>query len=338
MPCGADIGIGGWRILAPARLHFGFLDINGSLGRRFGSIGVALDEPHLDLVAMPAARLEITGRDGHRLGRYVEEAANHLGVAAIGRFDLRSSIPCHAGFGSGTQLALSAAAALAHLNGAAFDPVMAAAALDRGNRSGVGLAAFISGGLIVDGGRGPEAGPPPVLSRLAFPPSWRLILAIDETAEGVHGTAEIAAFATLPPFPSREAADLCRLTLMKILPGVANGDIDAFGSGISELQRRIGDYFAPVQGGRFASQRVAAALATLESCGAAGVGQSSWGPTGFALARSGDEAARLVAVARRTSGPASGLRFVIARGRNQGAVISASRPVRIGQKQGAAVP
>ena len=30
-------------VSAPARLHLGFLDLGGGLGRRFGSLGVAID-------------------------------------------------------------------------------------------------------------------------------------------------------------------------------------------------------------------------------------------------------------------------------------------------------
>ena len=71
---------------------------------------------------------------------------------------------------------------------------------------------------------------------------------------------------------------------MKALPALANCDIAAFGSAIKELQARLGDYFAPIQGGsRFSSPDVAAVLDLLESEGALGIGQSSWGPTGFAF-------------------------------------------------------
>src|SRR5258708_15684104 len=30
-------------VFAPARLHLGFLDLNGGLGRRFGSLGLTID-------------------------------------------------------------------------------------------------------------------------------------------------------------------------------------------------------------------------------------------------------------------------------------------------------
>ena len=31
------------QIISPARLHLGFMDLSGSLGRKFGSVGLAID-------------------------------------------------------------------------------------------------------------------------------------------------------------------------------------------------------------------------------------------------------------------------------------------------------
>jgi hypothetical protein len=36
--------VAGVRIEAPARLHLGFVDLHGGLGRRFGSLGLALED------------------------------------------------------------------------------------------------------------------------------------------------------------------------------------------------------------------------------------------------------------------------------------------------------
>ena len=43
-----------------ARLHLGFLDLNGGLGRRFGSLGLALDGPEtvLELSRAPTNQRE----------------------------------------------------------------------------------------------------------------------------------------------------------------------------------------------------------------------------------------------------------------------------------------
>ena len=46
---------------APARLHFGVLDLRGSLGRRFGGIGAAVPAPSLLLEARPAPGLTVEG-------------------------------------------------------------------------------------------------------------------------------------------------------------------------------------------------------------------------------------------------------------------------------------
>ena len=108
---------------------------------------------------------------------------------------------------------------------------------------------------------------------------------------------------------------------MKALPAVAEADLASFGAAIRELQSRLGDYFAPIQGGsRFTSPDVAAALARLDEAGAYGIGQSSWGPTGFAFAASAEEANRLVALLRGDAGP-RGLDIRICSGLNRGAQI-----------------
>jgi beta-ribofuranosylaminobenzene 5'-phosphate synthase len=315
------------RVRAPARLHFGFLDLHGGLGRRFGSIGLSLDAPGIDLTAARSDSLQVTGADApgiaaecERVRGYAALAAHHLGVPEAGAFHLADIIPAHAGFGSGTQLALSVAAALAALHGAPFAPDAFADALDRGNRSGVGLAAFVTGGLIVDGGRDDTDAPPPVIARLPFPEAWRVVLMLDAGRTGVHGAEERRAFRELPRFPAPEAAEICRTVLMQVLPAVVTQDIARFGAGITGIQRRIGDYFAPHQGGRYASAAVAAALATVEAAGIAGFGQSSWGPTGFALVA---DAAQAEALAAELRARHPDLTLRIARGRNRGAEIGA---------------
>ncbi len=182
----------------------------------------------------------------------------------------------------------------------------------------MGLAAFTEGGLIVDGGRDDSGAPPPVIARLPYPEDWRVVLILDEAMTGVHGSRETEAFRDLPPFEAAQAAEICRIVLMQILPAAATAEPTGFGAGITEIQKRIGDHFAPHQGGRYASPAVAEALATIAQSGVPGYGQSSWGPTGFALMPSQAEAERLVASLARPGR----LRFVIARGRNDGASVT----------------
>jgi predicted sugar kinase len=110
---------------------------------------------------------------------------------------------------------------------------------------------------------------------------------------------------------------------MKALPALAECDIGDFGSAIKELQARLGDYFAPIQGGsRFSSPDVAAALELLESEGALGIGQSSWGPTGFGFAPSAEAAEQLLARARHDP-RCRNLEIRACSGLNRGAEITA---------------
>ena len=316
---GSGLSVASVRVTAPARLHFGFLDLHGGLGRRFGSIGLAVDAPAVEITATRQDHLAVMGPEAERVRVYARGAAQHLGIPEAAALRVEAAIPPHAGFGSGTQLALAVAAALARLAGRPFAPTDFADALDRGNRSGVGLAAFTEGGLIVDGGRDAGGNPPPVIARLPYPEDWRVVLILDEGMTGVHGSREVEAFRDLPRFPADQAAEICRTVLMQVMPAAVVADAQAFGAGITSIQRRIGDHFAPHQGGRYASPAVAEALAAIAARGIAGYGQSSWGPTGFALVPSETEARALVAELDRP-GP---LRFLIARGRNTGAAITA---------------
>lgn len=286
-------------VTAPARLHLGFLDLNGALGRRFGSIGLAISGPRTRITIGMAARRQVTGPERERVKGHLETMQRALDLS--GAYDVRidEAVPAHVGLGSGTQLALALAAALRRLHGLPIDACHDAVRLGRGARSGIGIGLFERGGLVVDGGRGPAGTVAPIVSQMPFPEQWRILLVLDPHRQGVHGPDERDIFGRLTPCSEADAAHLCRLVLMKALPALAECDLAGFGSAITEMQARLGDYFAPLQGGsRFSSPDVAAALELLEHQGAVGIGQSSWGPTGFAFAPSAEEADRLLARAR----------------------------------------
>jgi beta-ribofuranosylaminobenzene 5'-phosphate synthase len=278
-----------------ARLHLGFFDLNGSLGRRFGSFGLALDRPVTTLTISRAPELTVEGPDADRVGAHIEALRAHLHLASTYGVTIEQAIPAHAGLGSGTQLAFALAAGLRRLEGLPEDFAGDALLLQRGGRSGIGAALFSRGGLVVDGGHGPHTVLPPVLSHLPFPEDWRVILVMDSTFTGVHGAEERAAFAALPKFSAAASADICHRLLMQALPALVERDLRQFGEAVSHIQAVLGDYFAPAQGGgRYTSAAVGAVMARLADFGAQGIGQSSWGPTGFAFAASDDEAQRLV--------------------------------------------
>jgi beta-ribofuranosylaminobenzene 5'-phosphate synthase len=279
-----------------ARLHLGFFDLEGGLGRRFGSIGQSLDQPATRLVARRSGTSRVSGPEHERVARYLAQMCAHLGVVGHHDIEIEQAVPPHAGLGSGTQLALAVATAVRRLHGLVDDPRGDAALLDRGARSGIGIGLFSQGGLVIDGGRGTLPGPPPLLVRAAMPEAWRVLLVLDRHREGLSGSQERAAFDSLGPMDPAVSGAICRLVLMQALPALAEGDLPAFGSAITAIQGHVGDYFAPSQGGRFTSPNVGAALHQLAEAGATGIGQSSWGPTGFAFAANDSEAQRLARV------------------------------------------
>jgi beta-RFAP synthase len=287
-------------VTVPARLHLGFFDLHGGLGRRFGSIGVAISDLQARIAIERAPATEITGPESDRVERYLDIMRRELGLAGGHRITIREAVPAHAGLGSGTQLALAVAAAVRRLHDLPLDVAADAIRLDRGARSGAGVGLFHHGGLVVDGGRGGALRPAPVIARMPVPESWRILVVLDPARQGKHGAEESTAFEKLPPFSADLAAHLCRLVLMKALPSLAEEDLAGFGSAVTEIQQRLGDYYAPAQGGaRFMSPDVAAVLDALARAGATGIGQSSWGPTAFAFAPSRADAERMAAVARK---------------------------------------
>lgn len=282
-------------VTVPARLHLGFLDLNGGLGRRFGSIGLAINGLKTSITFNAASQPQVTGPESERVRGYLQAMQRALDIENTCHVRIDEVVPAHAGLGSGTQIALAVAAGVRRFHGLPLDVRGDAIRLERGARSGVGIGLFDHGGLVVDGGRGPLTTAAPVVSRMPFPEQWRILVVLDPHRQGVHGPDEREVFSKLAPSSDGQAAHLCRLVLMKALPALAECDIAGFGSAIKEMQVLLGDYFAAIQGGsRFSSPDVAAALAALEDEGAYGIGQSSWGPTGFAFAPSAEEANRLV--------------------------------------------
>lgn len=310
-------------VAATARLHLGFLDMNGGLGRKFGGLGLSLDAPETRLTLTRAETNQVEGPEQARAAELLARAQAALAPGVAHRLVIHEAIPAHSGFGSGTQLALSVAAALRRLEELPHDAAADAALMSRGARSGLGAGLFATGGLVVDAGRGPLTLTPPVIARAAFPDDWRVILVSDPTAVGLHGADERDAFVALPPSSATDSGELCRLVLMQALPALAERALAPFGAAVARIQEVVGDYFAPRQGGRrFTSAKVEAAVGKLTREGATGGGQTSWGPTGFAFVES-ESAARALVARIEPQARAEGLDISIRRGLNRGAKIDA---------------
>ncbi|HXW97085.1 MAG TPA: beta-ribofuranosylaminobenzene 5'-phosphate synthase family protein [Gemmatimonadales bacterium] len=276
---------------APARLHFGILDLRGHRGRRFGGIGAAVPTPSVLLEATPEEQVTVEGPDAGRAQEFAQRYLASAGVAGGAHLKVLRTIPAHAGLGSGTQLALTVARALAELYDQPPDPLTLARHVGRGQRSAIGTWTFALGGFVLEGGRRPGTeAVAPLISRLPMPAAWRCVVVIPEGAPGLSGMAEAEAFRQLPLPEEREVERVAHLVLMQLLPALADADLVSFGAALTEIQRITGGWFAAAQGGAFAPGPSRDLVDRLAEFGALGVGQSSWGPTVYGLAPHQDAA------------------------------------------------
>lgn len=291
-------------VRAPARLHLGFLDLNADIGRKFGSIGLAIKSHSTSISVTAGEQFAITLHKPNEslkakliqlidvfygtVGCHIPNAQRSLNII------VDSHITQHSGLGSGTQLALTISTALAKYHCIEISTPELAAKMGRGKRSGIGIATFDRGGFIIDGGVKPKQTVPPVLFTRDFPEHWHIVLICSDNFQGVHGKAETSAFNDLPLFPIDSAREINHITLMQLLPALVEEDIDSFGDAITQIQALIGDHFASAQGGRYSSEAVANCLLESQRLGHKGIAQSSWGPTGCVFVDSEAKADKLI--------------------------------------------
>jgi beta-RFAP synthase len=280
---------------APSRLHFGMFAFGAGHRRQFGGVGLMIEEPRLRVVIRPAGKFTCAGLHAERALRIARQVA---GCWLAGRLPdcevLVEEAPReHAGLGLGTQLSLAVGVALAQFAGFPNppSPVEIAIRLGRARRSSVGAYGFMHGGLILDAGHAAGESIGTLVKRVELPDHWRVLLITPCLPNGLSGGQEAEAFAELPPVPPEVTGQLAREVLLEMLPAAVTRDFVAFSQSVYRFGRAAGNCFAGVQGGPYATSS-AAVVDRLRKCGVVGVGQSSWGPTVFALVEN-DAAAEL---------------------------------------------
>ncbi len=284
----------------PARLHFGLLDMNGSLGRVDGGVGLAIREPATLLTADPAAAVFVQGVQDpllrQRLETGLRTVCEHLKLRGVA-LTVRQGPPAHSGFGSATQILVGAAKTVSLL---ARNPQSAsglARMMGRGGTSGIGTAVIDGGGFILDGGHAFRTGPgskqdytpsraaedplpPPVLVQVPFPSEWQILICVPRGLD-IDGKRELEIFARECPVPDGEVDRMCRILLMQMLPAIAEQDLMHFCASLEACQQ-LG--FKQVEI-RTQTAVVRSAMTHMKDMGGQGVGMSSWGPAIFAFGR-----------------------------------------------------
>jgi beta-ribofuranosylaminobenzene 5'-phosphate synthase len=287
------------RVVAPSRLHFGLFHVPAKGEqqpgeRAFGGVGLMADSPNVVVTVRPAASWQFEGTLAGRAQVFAARFMEWLPESQRRPFQvLVERCPReHTGLGVGTQLGLAVAKALAVGVGEPDTAsVTLAARVGRGERSAIGVHGFDRGGLLADGGKLPGEVVSPLVAQVRLPTAWRVVLFSPPTPANWHGHRERAAFATAT---GGDRDSLRRIAKTAILPAAEAGDLRAFGEAVHEFNRRAGEPFAAAQGGPYASAEIAELIADVRSTGARGVGQSSWGPTVFAVVEDSDTAMSLV--------------------------------------------
>jgi len=312
-------------VKTPARLHLGLIDLNGDLGRIFGGLGVGINHPNVILEAEQSENFAVTGEKTEQVTTLAKRFLEAYNIKANAAINVKQVIPEHSGLGSGTQLALAVATALAKLFDVKATVQELAEVMERGRRTSVGTTIFEQGGFVVDGGKTTsEKRFPATIFRQTFPQDWRFVVAVPDVNKGLAKSEETAAFKALTPMKAEDAGRMCRLTMMKLLPALVERDIESFGEALTQLQIVIGNYFAEVQGGTYSSQAAAEGIALLQKLGAYGAGQSSWGPAFYGVTQK-ENAKQIEAKVKAFLKKSVGGQVFTAKANNKGAYIKITK-------------
>ncbi len=266
-------------IKTPRRLHLGLIDPSGSWGRRFGSLGVALEEGY-EIKLMPHEKLEIRaeGEDKETIKFIIGRMNKHFNTGFNYLVEVRKAIPRHIGLGSTTQLSLAVGVGIAKLNNINAEIEELAEIFGRGKNSGAGIYTFKYGGFVIDGGV--KEGIPPLILREEFPENWAFLLVIPQVKRGFNEEEEKPIMANIRGKPEI-AKEISHRILLGLLPALKEKDIGTFGRHLSEIQTLVGKHFEDYQGGEF-REDVKLIMEFLRE-NTYGYGQSSWGPTVYGL-------------------------------------------------------
>jgi beta-RFAP synthase len=311
------------RITAPARLHFGLLQIDPTKPHCYGGLGLMLQTPclricvgrsdhsevHLanDIAERPGTKeaLEAKVFDALYLARdYFVDGSNkvyQLTVEAMPRL--------HCGLGTGTQLACAVVTGIAALRqfelaGSICDHAQGlwesivegstphlelSTASGRGKRSHIGIEGFLSGGWIFDEGgnvlqnQTSARASTRSVSKWEFPETWQVLLFLNDQLEGLSGTVEQASFDRGQSDNGEVSNQMYALAVSEILPAISSHDYNQFSGAIRRYNQLAGELFIQRESPS-RIQRYANQLGNVMSeLSIDAFGQTSWGPTMWAV-------------------------------------------------------
>lgn len=269
------------KLFSPARIHLGFLEMNQSLPRFFGSLGLTISKYGYEIEIKNSDRFKVVSTDSNLKKKVLSILIKFKKNMKIPFCEIiiNKFIPRHIGLGSGTQLSLS----IGYLVSLFFDLKMTideiAIFLKRGKRSGIGIQSFKKGGFAIDLGKKKNStGTPLELINLKWPDEWKIILIFQNKKEGFSGNNEIFEFKKVDRLPIKK--NNCSELLLKVIPGIMERDFKTFCQGIQLIQENMSETFYRDKR-IFASKKIRQLFKDFSKNKLCGYGQTSWGPTGF---------------------------------------------------------
>ncbi len=256
-------------VRAPSRLHLGFIPPVKE-GESPGSAAVAIERPFIEMVMTESEDIHVSGAYSALI---FEMAADFLSGFAPGKgvdIDVRDAMKRHAGFGSGTRMAMSVGMGISGLYGLGLAPYDIAKFFGRGRNSVAGIETLIHGGMAI-------VHPGGEISRPRIPEGWSFIIALPASRHDFHGDEERKAMASMKKHITED--DLASM----LDDAIRSADIEEAGRLLERIDLETGKMFSGAQEGDYSHRMVGDLIRAGKEAGAYGAGQSSWGPAVYFL-------------------------------------------------------
>ena len=310
------------KLFSPARIHLGFLELDQTLPRFFGSMGLTVSNFCFEVQISKSKNLNVVTEHENLKKKTLDIFYKFKKKYDVNfcNIKIKKIIPSHIGLGSGTQFSLTIGYLISKINNLNISIDEIALFLNRGNRSGIGVQSFKEGGFTIDIGKKKDANNLPLkLTNIKWPQDWKIILLFDLKGDNVFGENEINKFKEVNKrYRSKFNYNYSTLFL-KILPGIIEKDFNSFTEGIQLIQSNMSEIFYK-NSKKFSSKNINYIFDYLRNKKITGFGQSSWGPTGFIFCENSKKRNQLLNSIEKyiTLKKLNGVNLVKVNGRNKG--------------------
>lgn len=292
------------RVSVPSRVHLTLIDLGRTGYRRNGGVGFGIAAPRSTLAFTPHSVVDLSvltlcGYAPNEIESLTKRLERLMWQGQLKQGVLLKDVQLpdrHAGFGTGTAVALACLEALFSLNDRSVSSEFLRAHCGRGGASGIGLSSYFTGGFVFDVGRRfstepivgsdatEEVNELPVQVVRVDMADWPMGVLVPPGATAISQEQERAFFAQRLPLQDADVFEITYHALFGALAAVQCRDYDAFCASINALQRSAWKR-AEID---LYGQRVRECALHLASIGCEAVAMSSIGPTLIFWARDFD--------------------------------------------------